>query len=263
MQKISHPFHEVSLSPWPIILSSTLLRISIFIISYLMKNTLSLIYIILVAIIAFWISILWWRDLKRESSFQGHHEIKIINLLKYRIIIFISSEVIFFFRFFWAFFNSRVSPNIELGISWPPQGISIFQPIEIPLLNSIILLSSGASITWSHHSYLEGNINNRFISILITIALGIIFTVFQSIEYYEAKFSFSDSVYGSTFFITTGFHGIHVIIGTLFLTVTLVRIFIITNSNTHFICFDLRAWYWHFVDIVWLFLFISIYWWGS
>lgn len=263
MQKISNPFHIISPSPWPILLSFRLIRISFLIIILIILNKISVIIVLFIIIIIIWITILWWRDLKRESSLQGHHNKVVISLLKYRIIIFISSEVIFFFRFFWGFFNRRISPNIEIGQTWPPIGIKIFQPIEIPLLNSIILLSSGASITWSHHNLIEGNIKKRFYSILITICLGILFTICQAFEYYEASFTFSDSTYGSTFFLTTGFHGIHVLLGSIFLSITLIRIFFLSNSKNHFICFELRAWYWHFVDIVWLFLFVSIYWWGS
>lgn len=263
MQKISNPFQVIALSPWPIFISVSLLRISFIVISSLCINRVSIYFILTVATILFFFTFLWWRDLKREASLQGHHTNYIIKLLKFRIIIFITSEVIFFISFFWAFFNRRISPNIEIGNIWPPIGIEIFQPIEIPLLNSIILLSSGATITWSHHSFLEGDINKSFVALAITISLGILFSFCQGIEYYESKFSFSDSIYGSTFFITTGFHGIHVLVGSIFLTISLIRIKNIENSKNHFICFDLRAWYWHFVDIVWLFLFISIYWWGS
>lgn len=263
MIKFSHPFHIVSPRPWPIIASLVLLsgastvifRMHAFYISFRSIST----TIFLIAIM----SAIWWRDVKRESSLQGHHTIDTTYLLKYRIIIFIISEIIFFLRFFWAFFHRRISPNIELGITWPPAGISIFNPMEIPLLNSIILLSSGATITWSHHSFLTKNIKNRLAALLATILLGILFTIFQGIEYFEAMFSFSDSVYGSTFFLATGFHGIHVLIGSIFLAVTAKRIISVQNSTNHFISFDLSAWYWHFVDVVWLFLFISIYWWGS
>lgn len=263
MQKISNPFHLIPLSPWPIFISFSLLRISFLILSALSINKIFIQLILIIILTLFFFSFLWWRDLKYESTLQGNHRPTIINLLKFSIIIFISSEVIFFVRFFWAFFNRRISPNIEIGSIWPPQGIYVFQPIEIPLLNSIILLSSGATITWSHHAFLNNNINQRIIALTITILLGIIFTIFQGIEYYESKFSFSDSIYGSSFFITTGFHGIHVLIGSIFLTVSLIRILKIENSKYHFISFDLRAWYWHFVDIIWLLLFVSIYWWGS
>lgn len=263
MIKISHPFHIVSPSPWPIVASLVLLSAAISIIFRLHSNALTIIIIILTTNLIAITAAIWWRDVKREASLQGHHTFRTISLLKYRIIIFIISEIIFFLRFFWAYFHRRISPNIELGVTWPPIGVKIFNPIEIPLLNSIILLSSGATITWSHHSFLSKNIRKSLLALLLTVNLGILFTLCQGIEYYDASFSFSDSIYGSSFFLATGFHGIHVLIGSLFLTVTAKRITSMQNSTNHFICFDLRAWYWHFVDVVWLFLFISIYWWGS
>lgn len=263
MIKLSHPFHLVTPRPWPITISFALLCSAIILISTIGRNFISILLILIIISIPAIGIFLWWRDVKRESSLQGNHSFTTIKLLKYRIIIFILSEIIFFLSFFWAFFHRRISPSFELGLSWPPVSISTFDPIGMPLLNSIILLSSGATITWSHHSFLNKNLKSAYSSIILTVLLGIIFTFFQGLEYYNAEFSFSDSVYGSTFFLATGFHGIHVIIGTLFLITSSKRIISIINSSYHFISFDLRAWYWHFVDVVWLFLFTSIYWWGS
>jgi cytochrome c oxidase subunit 3 len=165
--------------------------------------------------------------------------------------------------FFWAFFHSRLAPSIEIGILWPPKNISAFNPFQIPLLNTIILLSSGISVTWAHHSLIENNHRQTKKRLLITIIIGIYFRMLQAYEYWEAPFSFADSVYGSTFFIATGFHGLHVIIGTTFLAVCLYRLSSFQFSFKHHFGFEAAAWYWHFVDVVWLFLFIRIYWWGS
>jgi cytochrome c oxidase subunit 3 len=173
------------------------------------------------------------------------------------------SEVLFFFRFFWAFFHRRLSPTIEIGIQWPPIGISPFNPFQVPLLNTIILLSSGFTVTWAHHAIIENNFSQAWQRLTLTVILGVYFTILQGIEYWEARFSISDSVYGSTFFLATGFHGIHVIIGTTFLAVCLIRLNIKHFSINHHFGFEAAAWYWHFVDVVWLFLFITIYWWGS
>jgi cytochrome c oxidase subunit 3 len=162
MIKISHPFHIVSPSPWPIVASLVLLSAARSLILRLHSNFLTIITIIVTANLIAITAAIWWRDVKREASLQGHHTFNTISLLKYRIIIFIVSEIIFFLRFFWAYFHRRISPNIELGVTWPPIGVKIFNPIEIPLLNSIILLSSGATITWSHHSFLSKNIKSRF-----------------------------------------------------------------------------------------------------
>jgi len=169
----------------------------------------------------------------------------------------------FFVSFFWSFFHVRLSPNIELGSYWPPIGINPFNPWGVPLLNTIILISSGIRVTWCHKA-IELNIHQQsLISLLITVILGGYFTAFQGMEYYEASFSISDSVYGSTFFIATGFHGLHVIVGTLFLLACLLRTFMGILRKTHHIGLKAAIWYWHFVDIVWLFLFFWVYVWGS
>jgi len=205
----------------------------------------------------------WWRDISREGRYQGLHT-EIVEIgLRWGIILFITSEVIFFLSFFWAFFHSSLSPNIELGCSWPPMGVDAFDPWKVPLINTIILLSSGVRVTWSHHSLIEGNFSRSKQSLVITIALGIYFTFIQLLEYVEASFSISDSSFGSTFFVATGFHGLHVLVGTLFLLFTLLRITIGVLSRKHHFGFEASAWYWHFVDVVWLFLFVTIYWWGG
>lgn len=152
---------------------------------------------------------------------------------------------------------------IELGIQWPPTGIYAFNPFIIPLLNTIILLTSGISVTWAHHRLINNNFNQFFNRLILTIFLGIYFSLLQIFEYLEASFNISDSSYGSRFFLATGFHGIHVIIGTTFLFICFSRNLFIHFSSNHHLGFEIAAWYWHFVDIVWLFLYLSIYWWGN
>ena len=204
----------------------------------------------------------WWRDIIRERTFQGFHTYIVKLGIQWGIILFIVSEILFFIRFFWGFFHRRLSPTIELGIIWPPLGINPFNPFQIPLLNTIILLSSGITVTWTHHRLLEKNHQQATQSLFLTIILGIYFTILQAYEYIEASFSIADSIYGRSFFIATGFHGLHVIIGTLFLTICFIRLINNHFSKTHHFGFEAAAWYWHFVDVVWLFLYISIYWWG-
>lgn len=204
----------------------------------------------------------WWRDITRERTFQGYHTNQVTSGLKWGIILFITSEIFFFISFFWGFFHSSLSPTIELGLTWPPTRIQIFDPFKIPLLNTIILITSGISVTWAHHRLINKNYSQTFYRLLLTVLLGIYFTLLQLIEYLEASFNISDSIYGSSFFIATGFHGIHVLIGTFFLLVCLIRHFIAHFSSHHHFGFEAAAWYWHFVDVVWLFLYISIYWWG-
>nr|ADO60494.2 cytochrome c oxidase subunit III [Heterocerus fenestratus] len=205
----------------------------------------------------------WWRDVTREATFQGLHTLVVSNGMRWGMILFITSEVFFFISFFWGFFHSSLSPSIELGMNWPPLGIIPFNPLMIPLLNTLILLSSGISITWAHHSIMENNFNQAMQGLAITVTLGIYFTILQGYEYIEAPFAISDAVYGSSFFMATGFHGLHVIIGTTFLLVCLIRLANNHFSPTHHFGFEAAAWYWHFVDVVWLFLYISIYWWGK
>lgn len=254
----NHIFHLVTPRPWPIIISLSLFNNLISIIIWFHK-------INYITIISFPCTILcmiqWWRDIIRESTYQGFHTHSVYIGLRLGIILFIISEIFFFLSFFWAYFHSSLAPSIEIGQLWPPIGIKPFNPFDIPLLNTIILISSGITITWTHHSILNKNFSERTKSLRITIILGIYFSTLQLFEYYESPFTISDSIYGSSFFIATGFHGIHVIIGTIFLLVSLIRLSYLHYRNTHHFGFEAAAWYWHFVDVIWLFLYISIYWW--
>ena len=257
----SHPFHLVNYSPWPLTGAIRTLTLVSGLVKWFHQYNINLF------ILGFTITLLtiyqWWRDISREGTFQGLHTINVINGLKWGIILFIVSEIFFFISFFWRFFHRSLSPNIELGINWPPMGVIPFNPFQIPLLNTIILLSSGISVTWAHHSLIENNHSQRIIRLIITIILGVYFTILQGYEYIEASFSIADSIYGATFFITTGFHGIHVLIGTSFLLVCLIRHSNFHFSSSHHFGFEAAAWYWHFVDVVWLFLYVLIYWWGG
>nr|WKU84076.1 cytochrome c oxidase subunit III [Paramixogaster sp.] len=257
----NQPFHLVDYSPWPIMMSISVMTM----VSGMVKwfNQFNNFLLILGFLISILTSYQWWRDITRESTFQGLHTMPVISGLKMGMILFILSEVLFFSSFFWAFFHSSLSPSIELGVKWPPLGIYSFNPFSIPLLNTIILLSSGISITWAHHSLLKNNHYQTSQALFFTILLGVYFTILQAYEYMMAPFSIADSIYGSTFFMSTGFHGIHVLIGTSFLLVCLLRHINNHFSMNHHFGFEAAAWYWHFVDIVWLFLYVSIYWWGN
>nr|YP_010625978.1 cytochrome c oxidase subunit III [Parainocellia braueri]WBK02724.1 cytochrome c oxidase subunit III [Parainocellia braueri] len=259
--KHNHPFHLVDYSPWPLTGAlGALITVSGMIMWFHQFNNNLLFLGNLILILTM---IQWWRDITRESTYQGLHTMPVINGMRYGMILFIISEVFFFVSFFWAFFHSSLSPAIEIGSMWPPKGINPFNPMQIPLLNTVILLSSGLTVTWAHHSILENNYNQAIQSLFFTVILGIYFTMLQAYEYYEASFTISDAVYGSTFFMATGFHGLHVIIGTTFLIICLLRQISSHFSSNHHFGFEASAWYWHFVDVVWLFLYISIYWWGS
>nr|QXG82690.1 cytochrome c oxidase subunit 3 [Chrysomelidae sp. SOIL MMG Contig15] len=257
----NHPFHLVDFSPWPIAAAMGAMTMMIGLIQWFHQLNPNLLLIGLVINIL--VSIQWWRDVSRESTFQGHHTMKVSMGMRWGMILFITSEILFFLSFFWSFFHNSLSPSIELGLNWPPKGIETFNPLEIPLLNTLILLTSGLTVTWAHHSLMENNYVKAMQGLTLTVILGVYFSILQGFEYIEAAFSISDSVYGSSFYMATGFHGLHVIIGTTFLLVCLLRLFLNHFSNIHHFGFEAAAWYWHFVDVVWLFLYISIYWWGS
>nr|DAZ87526.1 TPA_asm: cytochrome c oxidase subunit 3 [Phytosciara flavipes] len=257
----NHPFHLVDFSPWPLTGAiSTFLMVS-GLVKWFHQYNMNL--FLLGMLITLMNMYQWWRDISREGTFQGHHTLTVVNGLKWGMILFIVSEIFFFISFFWSFFHSSLSPTIELGMNWPPMGVTPFNPFQIPLLNTVVLLTSGISITWAHHSLMENNYSQTINSLLITIILGIYFTMLQAYEYIEASFSIADSIYGASFFMMTGFHGIHVLIGTTFIIVCLIRHKNLHFSSSHHFGFEAAAWYWHFVDIVWLFLYVSIYWWGN
>lgn len=257
----THAYHIVNPSPWPLTGAlSALLLTSGLVIWFHFNTSILLLMGLTTNILTIY---QWWRDIVRESTFQGHHTPIVQKGLRYGMILFILSEVFFFSGFFWAFYHSSLAPTPELGGYWPPAGITPLNPIEVPLLNTSVLLASGVSITWAHHSLIEGNRIHIIQALLITILLGLYFTLLQASEYYETPFTISDGVYGSTFFIATGFHGLHVIIGSTFLIVCFLRQLNYHFTSNHHFGFEAAAWYWHFVDVVWLFLYVSIYWWGS
>jgi cytochrome c oxidase subunit 3 len=258
-----HPWHLVDPSPWAYIGSLGALGLTTGSVLYFHKfENASLIVIASLSLIIT-VMIVWWRDVIREASFQGNHTLAVQNGLKIGMLLFILSEVMFFFSFFWAFFHSSLGPDVSIGSVWPAVGIEVLDPFEVPLLNTAILLSSGATVTWAHNAIISGDRKNTILALIVTVILGLIFTGLQALEYVEASFTIADSVYGSTFFVATGFHGLHVIIGTLFLIVSLIRVIKHEFTRRHHNGLSAAIWYWHFVDYVWLFLFTCIYWWGS
>nr|YP_010192454.1 cytochrome c oxidase subunit III [Oxyloma wujiaquensis]QZO77379.1 cytochrome c oxidase subunit III [Oxyloma wujiaquensis] len=255
------PFHLVEFSPWPLLTSFSILSIPISTILFIRMNN---IYMLIFTIISTAVlSYLWWRDIVRESTYQGNHTSYVTFGLKLGMSLFILSEICFFFGFFWAYFHSSLSPSIEIGSSWPPIGIFTLETFQVPLLNTCVLLLSGVSITWAHHSIEAQKNMDTFKGLIITVALGVYFLYLQYGEYAETAFSISDSIYGSSFFMATGFHGLHVMVGVTFLFICTIRNMMYHFSKNHHMGFLAAAWYWHFVDVVWLFLYISIYWWGS
>nr|AMX74149.1 cytochrome c oxidase subunit III [Nuttalliella namaqua]UYB78176.1 cytochrome c oxidase subunit III [Nuttalliella namaqua] len=253
------PFFLVEMSPWPLVTSMLTFSMMMSMIMFFHFN--NMLMMMLMIMMLFIVAFQWWRDMSRESSFQGNHPFQLKKGLKIGMMLFIISELFFFLSFFWAFFHSSLSPNVEIGSIWPPKNIIPLMPFTIPLLNTIILLSSGVTVTWAHHSMLSKNKSQMILSLLMTIMLGILFTLLQINEYNQAQYSISDSIYGSTFFVTTGFHGLHVIIGTMFLSIMYFRMKNNLMSSNHHFSFEASIWYWHFVDIIWIFLFTFMYWW--
>ena len=258
---IRQPFHLVEYSPWPIIAGLRAFSLTTGLAAWfhghgpealILGNTLVILVIVQ-----------WWRDVVREATFQGHHTSQVSKGLRWGIIFFILSEILFFFAFFWAFFHRSLAPTPELGSTWPPTGITPINPFSVPLLNTGVLLASGVTVTFAHHALIEGNRGNALHGLVLTVLFGAYFTFLQQSEYFEASFTIADRVYGTTFFVATGFHGLHVLIGSSFLFICLIRVFGHHFSTGHHFGFEAAAWYWHFVDVVWLFLYLCIYWWGS
>ncbi len=259
----SHPFHLVSPSPWPIYTCVSLLTLTcsgvLTMHAFNHANIyLSFAFIALISSMTF-----WWRDVISEGTYLGNHTLAVQRGLNMGVALFIVSEALFFLAIFWAFFHSALSPTVELGAQWPPMGIEAINPFELPLLNTIILLSSGTTVTYAHHSLIQGNRSGTLNGLVATIILAVVFTLLQGVEYTVSSFTISDGAYGSCFYFGTGFHGLHVMIGTAFISVGLWRILAYHSTDNHHLGFESSILYWHFVDVVWLFLFISIYYWGS
>jgi len=257
-----HSYHMVTLSPWPLVAALGAFITTFGGVMYMHgfnRGGLTLCVGLLILVLSM---LVWWRDVIRESTFEGMHSPLVELGLRMGMVLFITSEIMFFFAFFWAYFHSSLGPVVEIGSLWPPKGIVTFNPLGIPLLNTYILLLSGVTITYTHHYLINGSLKAEF-GFIVTLYLAIFFTFLQVYEYIEAPFSIFDAVYGSSFFMATGFHGFHVIIGTIFITICFLRFQKGHFSKQHHFGFEAAAWYWHFVDVVWLFLFISIYCWGG
>nr|ARH56127.1 cytochrome c oxidase subunit 3 [Pseudunio marocanus] len=254
------PFHLVEMSPWPLLGSLSVLLLVVGFVNWLSFG-------------GFWqigcgalplllVMYQWWRDVVREGR-QGWHTSYVAKNIRIGMVLFIVSEVFFFFGFFWAFFSSSLVPGVEVGGVWPPVGIQALSAFKVPLLGTAVLLMTGVSVTWAHHAVLASNRGEALAGLGFTVFWGIYFMALQLLEYSRCAFTIADGIYGSLFFVMTGFHGVHVLIGTVFLGVCLWRCFNFSFSSDRHLGMDAAVWYWHFVDVVWITVFLCVYWWGG
>jgi cytochrome c oxidase subunit III len=268
----NHDYHLVSPSPWPFIGAVAAFVTAVGAVKW-MHGATSL-GLIIGFVLVLYTMFMWWRDVIKEAH-QGDHTAVVSLHLRYGMLMFIASEVMFFVAWFWAFFDASlftdeakmVARIAATGGIWPPKGTVVFDAFHLPLVNTLILLTSGTTVTWAHHALLNNDRKGLVNGLALTVVLGLLFTAVQAWEYGHAMFAFSNqnggNIYGSTFFMATGFHGFHVIIGTIFLIVCLVRAIKGEFTPQQHFGFEAAAWYWHFVDVVWLFLFAAVYIWGN
>ena len=264
----NHDYHLVDPSPWPFIGSVAAFVLAVGAVQW-MKGGMP--YIALAGFAGvLYTMIAWWRDVINEAHRGDHTRVVAIHL-RYGMILFIASEVMFFVAWFWAYFDVALFPSDAhqflrteyTGGVWPPESVETFDPWHLPLLNTLILLTSGTTVTWAHHALIHNDRKGLKMGLWLTVILGFIFSLLQAYEYSHAAFSFHGNIYGAAFFMATGFHGFHVIVGTIFLAVCLARVYKGHFTPKQHFGFEAAAWYWHFVDVVWLFLFACIYVWGA
>lgn len=275
-----HDYHLVDPSPWPAVGATSAFITAVGAVMYFHESGSWLLVLGLIGIM--FTMFMWWRDVINEAQVTKDHTPVVQLHMRYGMIMFIASEVMFFVAWFWAYFDAALFPgsvkeiaegggqligmverNEVTGGQWPPEGIVTFDPWELPLVNTLILLTSGTTVTWAHHALLKNDRKGLVWGLFITVVLGVLFTATQAFEYMHAEFKFADNIYGATFFMATGFHGFHVIVGTICLTVMLFRAMAGHFTPKQHFGFEAAAWYWHFVDVVWLFLFACIYVWGA
>ena len=277
-EDVKHDYHLVNPSPWPLLGAIGLTTLAIGGVTY-MKGLFGIearqLWTLLPGLLmVIWVMFGWWREVIKEGRTGDHTPVVEIGL-KYGMVLFIVSEVMFFAAWFWSFFElaifyparvgetfdatSPVWEGLNAFAQWPPTGVTTFDPFHLPLINTLILLLSGTTVTAAHHALQHDKMDNAKFMLLLTIILGVTFTCLQAYEYSAAEFTFDGTLYGSAFFMATGFHGAHVIIGTIFLAVCLFRLYANNMTAKKHLGFEFAAWYWHFVDVVWLFLFAFVY----
>jgi len=282
----NHQYHILAPSAWPLLGSIGALLMALGAVMYMHGANVSLEkangggWVFFAGVLAvLFVMFSWWADVVKEANGGDHTPVVQLHH-RYGMILFIASEVMFFVAWFWAFFNASLFPPpieivdpathlwglnkeaVEAG-TWPPKGMHVLDPFGWPLLNTMILLCSGCTVTWAHHSLIHGDREGLKQGLWLTIILGVIFSAVQAYEYMHAPFGFADNIYTSTFYMATGFHGFHVLVGTIFLIICLIRTYNGAFTPRQHFGFEAAAWYWHFVDVVWLFLFLFVYVWGG
>jgi cytochrome c oxidase subunit 3 len=253
-----HPFHIVTSSPWPITGAMGALTSACGGVLYMHGYNWGGLILTLGFVLIVSTMVLWWSDVIHESVYEGKHTREVQRGLRIGMFLFIISEVMFFGAFFWGFFYSGINPSIEI-LFFPPSDLFRLSAVGVPLLNTGLLLSSGGAVTYAHHALLIGRFRHTFEALFQSVVLGFIFIYFQAFEYLETPFFISDGVFGSSFFLLTGFHGFHVVVGLVFIFICLERLKAQGFSKDHHIAFEAALWYWHFVDVIWLFLFLTAY----
>lgn len=251
-----HPYHQVDNSPWPILISIAIFNFAIAIVNkQVNKVNSNLIYFQIVIIV---VMIVWWRDVVREAI-GGYHTSIVQQGIYIGFLIFLISEIMQFGSQFWSFFHSSLAPAVDLGSTWPPIGIKPVNTWAIPLQGSCILQASGFILTEAHHATIAGDKNRTLLQIFNTIILGFLFLFFQGTEYYWGEFTLADSVFGTVFYSTTSQHGLHVLIGVIFIIISFIRIFFDNLTTSHNLNYEFSIYYWHLVDIIWIIVFIQYY----
>ena len=278
--KVNHDYHILEPDIWPLIGSISALTFTSGMVLFMhdMPSWQIVLGLGIAGLIATFFS--WWANVVKEAQ-RGDHTPVVQLHMRYGMILFIASEVMFFVGWFWAFFDfalfpapiREISDNVWENLigqdgaaalsTFPPEGIEVLDPFSLPLLNTLILLCSGTTVTWAHHALLHGDRDGLKKGLWATIALGALFTAIQAYEYGLAPFGFGGNTYSSAFYMATGFHGFHVLVGTIFLIVCLARTYKGHFTPRQHFGFEAAAWYWHFVDVVWLFLFVAVYIWGG
>jgi cytochrome c oxidase subunit 3 len=255
-----HPYHLVDPSPWPFIGSMAGLLLAVGAVLFMHAGITWVLILGFIGVLGTMAG--WFWEVIKEAEYRGFHNPVVQVGMRYGMALFIASEVMFFVAWFWAYFNAALFPTAQIEGKWPPPGVQTFDTWDLPFLNTLILLMSGVTVTWAHHALREGNRKHFMQGLALTIFLGVCFTCVQAFEYSHAAFGFREGIYPSTFYMATGFHGFHVLVGTIFLIVCFFRGRAGHFTPDHHFGFEAAAWYWHFVDVVWLFLFCCIYWWG-